>query len=53
MTQWLIEEAVFVALEVDDARLRREASEEHRAEQQLLDRHAELTRMKEAQRGVR
>lgn len=52
MTQWLIEEAAFVALELDDARLQREASEEHQAEQQLLARHAELTAMREASRGL-
>ena len=52
MTQWLIEEAAFVALDLDDARLRHEVSEEHQAEQNLLDRHAELVKMREAARAV-
>lgn len=51
MTQWLIEEAAFVALELEDARLRREATEEHQDEQRLLQRHAELVALRDAQRG--
>ena len=53
MTQWLIEEAAFLALELDEMRVREEASEEAQAEKQLLERHAELIAMREAQRGVR
>ena len=52
MTQWLIEEAAFVALELDDARIRREASEEHQAEQHLLSRHAEMTKLRDAQKAA-
>lgn len=51
MTQWLIEEAAFIALEIDEARLQREASEEHQAEALLLERHAELTQRADAIRG--
>lgn len=50
VTQWLIEEAAFVALEVEDARHQREATQEHQAEQHLLARHAELTAMRDAQK---
>ncbi len=52
VTQWLVEEAAYVALELDDARLRREASEEHQDEQQLLARHAEMMKLRDAQRAA-
>lgn len=51
MTQWLVEEAAFFALELEEARMAREATEEAREEQRLLDRHAELTALRDAQRG--
>jgi hypothetical protein len=50
VTQWLIEEAAYLALELEDSRLRREASEEHQAEQQLLDRHAEMQALRDQMR---
>lgn len=51
MTQHLIEEAAFIAADLDDARIQREASEEYQAEQHLLDRHAELVKLRDALRA--
>jgi hypothetical protein len=47
VTQWLIEEAAFLALDVQEAQERSGAAEERREAARLMERHAELTALKE------
>lgn len=48
MTQWLIEEASFAALEAQEAKWLRENDPEEAEAKRLLARHAELTAMRDA-----